>query len=156
MPPWIPKKQGEEGLMAKREKILTLRRDDFKFQTFKSGGKGGQHQNKTDSGVRIIHEASGARGESRTERSQLANKKLAFKRLTESAKFKTWLNRKVFELTGGQSIDERVDEMMQPGNLQVEIVDNDGRWVDAEAKKPEEALLALKKMRELKEETANG
>ena len=42
------------------------------MQTFCSGGPGGQHQNKTQSGVRLIHK-SGVRGESRTERSQPKN-----------------------------------------------------------------------------------
>lgn len=42
------------------------------MQTFCSGGPGGQHQNKTQSGVRLIHK-SGIRGESRTERSQPKN-----------------------------------------------------------------------------------
>ena len=46
------------------------------MQTFCSGGPGGQHQNKTQSGVRLIHK-SGVRAESRTERSQPKNYKNA-------------------------------------------------------------------------------
>lgn len=46
---------------------------DLEKQTFTSGGPGGQHQNKTQSGVRLIHKPSGVRGESRTERSQHKN-----------------------------------------------------------------------------------
>ncbi len=42
------------------------------MQTFSAGGPGGQHQNKTQSGVRLIHK-SGVRAESRTERSQPKN-----------------------------------------------------------------------------------
>ncbi|HEX4606827.1 MAG TPA: PCRF domain-containing protein, partial [Urbifossiella sp.] len=42
------------------------------MQTFSAGGPGGQHQNKTQSGVRLIH-PSGVRAESRTERSQPKN-----------------------------------------------------------------------------------
>lgn len=111
-----------------KKPILRLTKKDFTIQTFKAGGKGGQHQNKTDSGVRIIHKASGARGESRTERSQLANKKLALQRLSESPKFKIWLNGVVMELETGKTIDERVDEQMQPENIQVEAVNNEGKW----------------------------
>ncbi len=50
------------------EKKLTM-------QTFCSGGPGGQHQNKTQSGVRLIYDYGGreVRGESRTERSQPKN-----------------------------------------------------------------------------------
>ena len=45
----------------KRQLILSMSKakGDFKVETFKSGGKGGQHQNKTDSGARVIHVASG-------------------------------------------------------------------------------------------------
>lgn len=44
---------------------------DCTVQTFRSGGKGGQNQNKRDTGVRIIHRPSGAVGESRQHRTQL-------------------------------------------------------------------------------------
>lgn len=70
-----------------REKLFSITRKDFKLQTFRSGGPGGQHQNKVESGVRIVHIASGGVGESRTARSQHANRKLALQRLIESAKF---------------------------------------------------------------------
>ncbi len=61
---------------------------DCEVQTFRSGGKGGQNQNKRDTGVRIIHHPSGARGEARDERSQLQNKRLAFKRMADHALFR--------------------------------------------------------------------
>jgi peptide chain release factor 2 len=51
----------------------------LEMQTFCSGGPGGQHQNKTQSGVRLIYKHNGVevRGESRTERSQPKNYKNA-------------------------------------------------------------------------------
>ena len=52
-----------------------------RVETFRSGGKGGQHQNTTDSGVRLIHEPTGARAESRNDRSQHRNKQIALGRL---------------------------------------------------------------------------
>ena len=61
---------------------------DCEVQTFRSGGKGGQNQNKRDTGVRIIHHPSGARGEARDERSQLLNKRLAFKRMADHPLFR--------------------------------------------------------------------
>lgn len=71
-----------------RYKILSVTLDDCGVQHFRSGGKGGQNQNKRDTGTRIIHRASGARGEARDERSQLANKKLAWRRMIETPTFK--------------------------------------------------------------------
>jgi len=52
---------------------IEIRDDDLERQTFRSGGPGGQHQNKTESGVRFIHKPTGIAAESRTERSQHKN-----------------------------------------------------------------------------------
>ncbi|NNM04390.1 MAG: peptide chain release factor-like protein [Gemmatimonadetes bacterium] len=52
-----------------------------RVETFMSGGKGGQHQNKTESGVRLVHEATGMVVTSRSERSQHRNKAIALERL---------------------------------------------------------------------------
>ncbi len=58
-------------------------KSDFTVQTFKAGGKGGQHQNKTESGVRIIDKITGLSSECREERSQIQNKHRAFMRLVD-------------------------------------------------------------------------
>lgn len=47
---------------------------ECEIQTFRSGGKGGQHVNKTETGVRLIHVPTGARVSSTKERSQYRNK----------------------------------------------------------------------------------
>jgi len=52
---------------------IELKADDIIKQTFSAGGPGGQHQNKTQSGVRLIHTPTNVRAESRTERSQHKN-----------------------------------------------------------------------------------
>jgi peptide chain release factor 2 len=52
---------------------IDIRPDDLERQTFRSGGPGGQHQNKTESGVRYTHLPTGIAAESRTERSQHKN-----------------------------------------------------------------------------------
>lgn len=49
----------------------------IEFQTCRSGGKGGQHVNKTESAVRATHKESGISVRVESERSQHANKKLA-------------------------------------------------------------------------------
>jgi peptide chain release factor 2 len=60
---------------------IEIRDIDLELQTFCSGGPGGQHQNKTQSGVRLIHLPTNVRAESRTERSQHKNKDNAMKLL---------------------------------------------------------------------------
>jgi peptide chain release factor 2 len=56
---------------------IELKRDELRRETFRSGGPGGQHQNKTESGVRWVHIPTGIAAESRTERSQHKNEAVA-------------------------------------------------------------------------------
>lgn len=116
--------------MAKENKelLFSVTKKDFRIDTFRSGGKGGQHQNTTDSGVRITHIESGAIGESRDERSQGQNKKIAFERLVKSQTFQLWLKRKSFEVMGvlktQEQIETEVKEMIERdlhnGNIKIE------------------------------------
>lgn len=52
-----------------------------RVDTFRSGGQGGQHQNKTESGVRLTHLPSGVVVTARESRSQHQNRKVALTRL---------------------------------------------------------------------------
>jgi protein subunit release factor B len=109
-----------------RDKVLSVTMADCDLDHFRSGGKGGQNQNKRDTGTRITHRASGAVGESREHRTQLQNKQTAFRRMTESPKFQTWIKR---ELGGLAKVEAEVQaEMAKSQNIRVEIKDG-GRWV---------------------------
>jgi len=113
-------------------KLFSVTKKDLTVQTFRAGGKGGQNQNKRSTGVRIIHPASGAVGESREERSQYQNKRRAFERLATSQPFLDWVRIEAARVTGGLvDIDDRVNKAMQPRNLRIETKDANGRWVEA-------------------------
>src|SRR5439155_20773029 len=60
---------------------IEIRSDELRRDTFRSGGPGGQHQNKTESGVRYTHLPTGVAAESRSERSQHKNDDMAMKML---------------------------------------------------------------------------
>jgi protein subunit release factor B len=105
-----------------RELLFRVTLKDCDKQTFRVSGSGGQHRDKTSNGVRIVHRASGATGQSTQERSQHKNTQIAFRRMAESDKFETWRRMETSRLMGEfpKSIDEIVDEMMAPENLIVE------------------------------------
>ena len=56
---------------------------DVRFETFRSSGRGGQHVNKVETGVRAVHTPTGLAAISTSARSQQMNKKLAMNRLCE-------------------------------------------------------------------------
>lgn len=69
-PPPFPIPDSDDELLAQ-----------CRVETFRAGGPGGQHQNVTESGVRLVHLPTGARASAREERSQHRNRALALARL---------------------------------------------------------------------------
>lgn len=60
---------------------IDIRKEDLKVDTFRSSGAGGQHVNKTESGVRFTHLPTGIVSESTDGRSQIKNREIALQRL---------------------------------------------------------------------------
>lgn len=104
--------------------LFTVTIKDCEVQHFCAGGKGGQHQNRKKTATRIIHKSSGAVGEARDSREQLRNTRNAFLRMAQSRKFQSWHQLECARLLGDQrSIEQRVNDAMEPQNLLIEAYD---------------------------------
>jgi peptide chain release factor 1 len=80
------------------EEEIDIRKDDLKTDTFRAQGAGGQHVNKTESGVRFTHIPTGIVAESTDSRSQHKNREIALQRLfvkiQEAAREKSYIEQK--------------------------------------------------------------
>ena len=107
--------------MSEKRLLFSVTKADFDMQVFRCPGAGGGGKDTSSSGVRLIHRISGAVGEGRETRSVTQNRKAAFLRLIETAKFKNW-HRAECARRMGQKIEEtreeilaRVDRMIEDG-----------------------------------------
>jgi hypothetical protein len=111
-----------------KKKLFSVTIHDCKVETFRSGGPGGQNQNKVESGVHIRHLPSGSVAESREHRTQLENKRAAFLRLTKLPQFNYWIGQMTGKIKTDEEVTRQVGQDMVDSNLKVEVKSN-GKWV---------------------------
>ena len=116
----------------KNKPLFSVTKKDLRIEFYRASGKGGQNRNKRDTACRITHPESGAVGIGADQRSQEQNKQDAFKRMTDSYKFRQWHAKKVQEVIDQETAAEKVDKMMDKSNLKVEGKDERGRWTEEE------------------------
>ena len=131
----------QKDIKIKNKLLFSVTKKDFEIQTFRSSGHGGQNVNKVESGVRIVHIRSGAIGESREERSQHQNKKIAFRRLINSDVFKKWMKLETAKYSvnwkSEKQLLKEVDDWVIDKNLKTEIKEDD-KWKNATVVQAEE------------------
>lgn len=110
-----------------RTPILTLTRDQFRVDTYRASGAGGQNVNKVESAVRITHIPSGASASCQEEREQHRNKMLAMSKLSRHPKLIAYVKRMVADMDKG-SIEEKVESFTSSLHVRWEKK-VDGKWV---------------------------
>jgi len=120
----------------KRELLFSVTMKDLEMQTFSVGGHGGGGKDTSNSGVRLIHAASGAVGEGRDHRSNTRNREDALVRLANTPKFKQWHRVECAKRMGKQipetpeqikaRVDRMIDEGLKDGTIKIEYLENGG------------------------------
>jgi protein subunit release factor A len=104
-----------------KQLLFSLTKKDFEFQTFCTGGAGGQHRNAKQNGVRCIHKESGARAEHRDGRDQRKNKEAAFVKCCETKEFKVWHKMEVARRLGQlEDLNKKVEGMLNEESIKTE------------------------------------
>jgi peptide chain release factor 1 len=90
----------------KKTKMFSVTAADCRWDVFRGSGNGGQKKQKTSSGVRCVHEPSGAEGKATDSRDQRVNRETAFERMVATAEFQSWLKLKIEAGLGHVEIEE--------------------------------------------------
>jgi protein subunit release factor A len=115
-----------------RNLLFRVTAKDFTETHIRGSGPGGQHRNKTATGIRLVHKASGAVGEATDDKSQHVNRANAFKRLREDERWKAWFRDMVLTTQGRETPGDRLERLMDEANITTQILDERSRWVDVD------------------------
>ncbi len=103
------------AVLPEQEEIdIEIKPEDLKIDVFRASGAGGQHVNKTESAVRMLHIPTGIEVTCQEDRSQIKNREKAMKILKARIKQK-------YELEEKQKIDEKRRSQIGSGDRSEKI-----------------------------------
>ena len=114
--------------MAERELLFSVTRKDLIETHIRGTGNGGQARNKTSSGVRLVHSASGAVGESTASRSQEENRVEAWKKLRQTPEFQRWMRDMIDATMQRDTVHQKLVKMLEQP-ITTQVLDDRRRWV---------------------------
>lgn len=110
--------------MRDRKLVLSVTAKDCREDRFRCSGAGGQNVNKVETGVRFTHQPSGAVGQSCDERSQLQNRRIAWRRMVETKVFQLWLKK---ELGTDLALDAELERRVR-SQVDRDLAEQHLRW----------------------------
>lgn len=131
-----------------KEILFSATKKDFKVDTYRGTGPGGQHRNKADTCVRITHIDTGLTASACDNKSQHLNKKAAFRKLAE--KIKNYViqeynlkkpERVTITVRTYHGVDNRVKDHLSGYEQPYDVVlDNPTKMIEARAEAARENL----------------
>jgi len=112
----------------KKEPLFSVTARDCEWSYTRGTGAGGQKRNKTSSAVHCTHRSSGAHGYSEASRSQLDNRRDAFKKMSETKEFQKWAHIEFMKRSGElDQIEFQVEQELRRVRTEIKI---DGVWTE--------------------------
>jgi protein subunit release factor B len=108
--------------------VFSVTKKDFHIEYFSGTGAGGQHRNRHKNCVRLRHIETGIIKTGQNNKERIQNLNDAFKKMTSDKRFLAYCEMKLSELEGQPTPEEKVEEMLNPKNLKIEVKENN-KWV---------------------------
>lgn len=111
--------------------VFSVTKKDLEITYFSGTGAGGQHRNRHMCCVRIKHKDTGIIKTGQSHKDKRANLKEAFHALVKDKRFMSYCQMKLRELEENQTLEEKVESMLNPENLKIEYKTN-ATWSEIE------------------------
>ena len=109
-----------------QEPLFSVTARDCEWSYARGTGNGGQARNKSNNAVHCSHRPSGSHGYSEASRSQLDNRRDAFRKMAESDKFQTWAKMEMMRRTGeALEVERWLEKELRKIKIEIKV---DGVW----------------------------